>query len=1605
MPTTQVILTGNTVQDFMNTIRGIETFSYGGSSNPQLNGQIVAGLNRNALPSAPVVNLDAKTSGTAGAATYPGDGRATPSSYQVDLVNLESYCGFADYDTSKPKEIQFTKNVLSAYLGIDVDVNGKITSMGVEAYAVFTGNYGIIGNPNGFDRLNNSFIGQNISNFGKEQLSFYLAGRNQSDTTAGDTALGPDARQIPQSILDKVEVMQRDVASKFVTELFREAYSGNANNVSDYGSSGWANVETLYGSKLKITSSNTAFGVSTNDVFFGTFNRAFLAGVMYVKGPYGAEGRGFAKALLEAKNDTINHDAILTQGGITITITHSPSDGSFLISGTFVNVGAQYPAGWQYGALLSQFDIQDVNNFTNGLLVNPTIIPYSTSIDLGYASNILSAALDGTDILTQNSSAVGSYNYNYDGTKSFKISGDDSYVINSSSGSSSSTTVVVANSDWQDFSSVNLMTGGIADVSAIAGTYANFDAMKPHLYFYYGGGTGYVNYNNYINNVGGIKATVDAQTAVYLYLDPNGGTPADGYKFRVNVSNANGSYVLDPNDFIFTSQSSNGGSKIIDASNTTGSVYINVDSNIAEVKLGNGNNTIVDSNETITNYVLENDGTTNNTISGFDLNKDKIDVTSYNTPSVTIDVTSFNTHSDDAGSSTANFYKNYSYSAVVKGASGNVISNINISSDTLYTAQQIKDGIQVTGLSNTSNNNPPAIIANTTINANLAENSGSEWNAVTNKYTFLISSINATDADGNSISYRFFNESNSSYSSSLNTADGIFEISGNNIIFTPNNQNFYTTTPISMKVAAYDGTYYSTNKATVNLNISNSNDNPITSFSNIQQDSTYQILNGKLTINITEDISPDQVTVNLISIGKFSDPDQLNNNYSTGYSIQFSTDGVSYTSLATNGVLNQLFLSASISADGSLWLQQRQDFLGTISFFYRIVDSIGLVSNVQNVDLAINRVPNQVLISPISLTPYNEDDASLDSLKIGTATINLGVGQVLDSTKIAIINNSSSLGALSLQRQGSTNIFDILFNADLNVNTGGVSGNINYTVTYNGRSSGTINSPIIINPVNDLPTDNPQNIIIPNAVSLIEDSGDISSNIFTILSNIKSYFSDIETAGENLNISILSAINNGIDIKNQFNIQNGNLIFNAKQNFNGTVVVSVRVQDQDGGYIDRSLIIAIAPVADRAIINLPNNVFMVNGDNYAININVVNPDFNLIGSDALSLKYQGGLSIIDKFNYSVTKNTNETYNIALTPKFAIQNLDSQIIIKIQNQDGVVSQKNLNLQYSTQVIKDLKTSLESKQISDSKFSEIANKIGLDLSNMTNFFESTRVKNNIGLPINMYNSFEIGHKPEFIVNDGNSAVAVYIDSLKSPQSVALKWDLIDNAKIFNAYNPKISVDINGSERLIGVVDGGSFGADISMNSDSNTIAIEDNINWWGGNENYQYDRFLFGKINSIDGKGGDDFIDMSSNKYTLNDIILHGGYGDDYVWGGNGNDQIFGDAGNDQLMGGGGDDVIIGGTGKDVMYGQLGADTFKFNLLDSTTSDGFDEIMDFSSQQGDKINLNLSALGLSLGDISINNSGSEEYTVVVNQNSDFGIIVHSETPITMLDIVAV
>ena len=171
----------------------------------------------------------------------------------------------------------------------------------------------------------------------------------------------------------------------------------------------------------------------------------------------------------------------------------------------------------------------------------------------------------------------------------------------------------------------------------------------------------------------------------------------------------------------------------------------------------------------------------------------------------------------------------------------------------------------------------------------------------------------------------------------------------------------------------------------------------------------------------------------------------------------------------------------------------------------------------------------------------------------------------------------------------------------------------------------------------------------------------------------------------------------------------------------------------------------------------------------------------------------------------------------------------------------------------------------------------------------------------------------------------------------------------------------VSLKGKNAFHDIYDGGEGIDTLNLTNQSDVLFLDNSFSpFQDGNTSAR-----IVNIEIINTGEGDDLIDLTSSKYSLdaidifggigNDTIwsssgndnLYGGQGDDYLYGGKGDDYILGDeksegaskiSGADQLYGADGNDTLDGGAGADSLYGQSGDDTLWFDAEDNIIDGG-------------------------------------------------------------------
>jgi Ca2+-binding RTX toxin-like protein len=191
---------------------------------------------------------------------------------------------------------------------------------------------------------------------------------------------------------------------------------------------------------------------------------------------------------------------------------------------------------------------------------------------------------------------------------------------------------------------------------------------------------------------------------------------------------------------------------------------------------------------------------------------------------------------------------------------------------------------------------------------------------------------------------------------------------------------------------------------------------------------------------------------------------------------------------------------------------------------------------------------------------------------------------------------------------------------------------------------------------------------------------------------------------------------------------------------------------------------------------------------------------------------------------------------------------------------------------------------------------------------------------------------------VLNDGSGSVDSFtsIENLIGGASAdILSGDFQANRVEGGAGNDRLFGQ-EGNDTLVGglgadTLNGGSGSDTLDYSAMSGVVVAE----LWRGS-------VLNDGSGSVDSFSSIEHLIGGSNADTLS-----GDFQANRVEGGAGNDRIFGQEGNDTL---------VGGLGTDSLYGGAGSDSFDFDaLLDSLVGTGRDVVFDFSSAQGDRIDL--------------------------------------------------
>ena len=189
---------------------------------------------------------------------------------------------------------------------------------------------------------------------------------------------------------------------------------------------------------------------------------------------------------------------------------------------------------------------------------------------------------------------------------------------------------------------------------------------------------------------------------------------------------------------------------------------------------------------------------------------------------------------------------------------------------------------------------------------------------------------------------------------------------------------------------------------------------------------------------------------------------------------------------------------------------------------------------------------------------------------------------------------------------------------------------------------------------------------------------------------------------------------------------------------------------------------------------------------------------------------------------------------------------------------------------------------------------------------------------------------------------------VDALGGTDTITLTGNTTHDGKFAHNVGSTTQVATDARISLVGkvkletVVDGGADADTINLGSGNDAFFLHDSFSGFNSSLTLTTDTHTGAQgtqrimnVETINGLGGDDIIDLTSPDYSLAGqvITINGGLGNDVIWGSDATET---------LIGGDGNDILFGGSGNDTLTGGAGADTFEF-----TRTAGSDTITDFQS----------------------------------------------------------
>lgn len=807
--------------------------------------------------------------------------------------------------------------------------------------------------------------------------------------------------------------------------------------------------------------------------------------------------------------------------------------------------------------------------------------------------------------------------------------------------------------------------------------------------------------------------------------------------------------------------------------------------------------------------------------------------------------------------------------------------------------------------------------------------------AATDENQDVVIQLNATDPDGDTITYSFTQAGSGTVS--------FLEGSTNQLVYTPN-PNFVGTDTFT--VTADDGNG-GTATQTINMRVDIINTAPVA---------------GDDTFSVDED-----VTTELDVLANDSDSDN-------------TLDGTSVTLL--NGVSNG---TLSYNGDGTFDYTPNAEFSGSDSFTYTLTDPNG-ASDTATVSITVEAVND----APMNTVPDTQgtnkntplvdiSGLSVDDIDLGdndlTVTLEVDNGALNVSGPATVTNDGTSsvtlvgsLAAINSSLASVTYTPDVGFTGDdtltMTTNDGGNTGSggaktdsdsVTITVTENDAVIGGVNTGSV--------TEDDANNIVTGALTVTDpDNGD---EVFQAQTDTEGTYGSFTLTTDGNWSYTLDNVDPDTDALKEGQVEEDTFTVQSADGTTETVTISVTgtndapVATDDEAVVDEdnSVIIDVIENDVDPEGELPNSTFAVETDptNGSVISNddgtfTYTPNANFNGTDSFTYSVEDPSGGVDTATVAITVNP-VVDPIALEPQaqFLTENAPLTVTVNVENPDATGP-----LSY-TVVENPQFGSLASPSGNQYEYTPAAGFVGRDTIKVrvTNG-ESDPVFQviNIFVDDNIINGTVLtSSDEEFNGSNGDDRYYGVLGDSDSSDALNLTTFTTDDAIFASLGIDTLFLDI--SAHVGGLVDMDLAGELSNLEvlqfaQGANNVVIGANA--------------MSAGIDTLIGNSGNDSLDASA--YSDN-ITIQGLDGDDTLAGGTGNDTLTGGAGSDTFVISGGTDAVTDLAESDVLMVSAGA------IVNATVSASFVATGNTSNNGtanllvGDGLDVNLSAAGGSNG----------------------------------------